>query len=179
MPKATQEGADIHSIWLKLLKRSGSIMALEICISLGMEPKLVSVACRLLRPPSLSSISEPWNRAHFLWNSPCIFTVPAIRMATVCSFRLSQPQVLQCAEMLGQKAPGVAGRCMEVQRCKSLPRPRVGSRAGFCFQIMGTLRVTGIPGTPTLAVVLPSQSGCPCTSPRINDIHLGCSSSPP
>ena len=69
--------------------------------------------------------------------------------------------------MLGQKAPGFAGRLMEVQRWKSLPRPTVGSRAGFCFQIMGTLRVTGIPCTPTLAAILPSQSGwsvCPCTS---------------
>lgn len=37
-----------------LLKRSGSIMALEICTSLGMEPKLVSVACM---QASLASIS--------------------------------------------------------------------------------------------------------------------------
>lgn len=43
-----------------------------------------------------------------------------------------------------------------------MPRPSVSSRAGFCFQIWGTPRVTGLPGTPTLAVGFYLRLDGPC-----------------
>lgn len=142
MPRATQEGAETRSVWLKLLNVQVLSWLLRSAYLLGRSPSLSVWHAGFSGLLSFICWCNLGTEPASLWNSQYAFTFPAIRIATVCSFRLSQPGF---CDVLGQKAPGSVGRHREVQRWKSLPRSRVSSRAGFWIPLpdLGPLRLTG------------------------------------